>query len=62
MIQNSPQRESYVTSQIDGFRLWLEEKHRAENTILVTPLRSVSSMNCMNSRIPTPCNCTNAFF
>ena len=35
MIQNSPQRESYVTSQIDGFRLWLEEKHRAENTILV---------------------------
>ncbi len=35
MIHNSIQRESYVTSQIDGFRLWLEEKNRAENTILV---------------------------
>ncbi len=29
------EREIRVTSQIDGFRSWLEEKNRAENTILV---------------------------
>ena len=28
------EREIRVTSQIDGFRSWLEEKNRAEKTIL----------------------------
>lgn len=35
MNSNLSKQEIYVTNQLNGFRLWLEEKNRAENTILV---------------------------
>ena len=34
MINNLTEYELYVDGQVDAFRLWLEERSRAENTIL----------------------------
>ena len=34
MINNLTEYELYVNGQVDAFRLWLEERSRAENTIL----------------------------